>query len=329
MFGPSPPPSTEQRQTKLDDEKATEDQIAAGPSRVVLDPADPHTQLQKGVRAALLALPGEFQFKHTVSGIAATDLFSLNTFLGAGIETEVVRTLNTMRSIWDPHSEWSTYRFERSSQAFPDVRLTNRGEQGEKVALGIELKGWWMLSKEGEPSLRYKVSPEACAPHDLVCVVPWHLSSAVSGEAVAAEPWVESARYAAEWRDYWWLNVRNPKGTDPSLSYPDGAAPYPGKADRVTVVPAADSGGNFGRLSRCKPLMDDFIDATKAVPILGIEADAWGKFLKLHTGSADPGQVTEALQKRLRQRDKKISPQLAVEILAALDAIAALTPSED
>lgn len=310
------------------DEEVAGTQAAAVPSRPILDQNDPHTQLQNGVRAALLALPGEFQFKHTVSGIAATDLFNLNTFLGAGIETEVVRTLNAMRPIWDPQSEWSAYRFERSSQSFPDVRLVNRGEQGERVALGIELKGWWMLSKEGEPSLRYKVSPDACAAHDLVCVVPWHLSSAVSGEAVAAEPWVESARYAAEWRDYWWLNIRNPQGTDPSLNYPEGASPYPSKADRVSVVPVADSGGNYGRLPRCKPLMDDFLAATRAVPILGIETQAWINFLKMHTDSVEPGQVAEALQRRLRQRDRKISPELAGEILAALDAIAALTPSE-
>ena len=27
-------------------------------------------------------------------------------------------------------------------------------------------------------------------------------------EAVVAEPWVESAKYAALWRDYWWTQVR-------------------------------------------------------------------------------------------------------------------------
>lgn len=105
------------------------------------------------------ALPGEFESKNEISGVNATDLFSLNSFLGSGIELEVVRTLNSLRQIWDPDSEWSTYRFERSAQAFPDVRLVNRGTEGEPLAIGIELKGWWMLAKEKVPSLRYQVSP--------------------------------------------------------------------------------------------------------------------------------------------------------------------------
>lgn len=46
------------------------------------------------------------------------------------------------------------------------------------------LKGWWMLAKEKVPSLRYQVSPDACTDWDLVCCVPWHLDSAVSGVPV-------------------------------------------------------------------------------------------------------------------------------------------------
>ena len=60
--------------------------FANGPQRPDLDKSDPRTELVNGVRAALMALPGEFEFEHTVGGVAATDLFSLNTFLGAGIE---------------------------------------------------------------------------------------------------------------------------------------------------------------------------------------------------------------------------------------------------
>ena len=44
------------------------------PKRPVLNPDDPQTKLQRGVKAALNALPGEFEFEHSVSGVAATDL---------------------------------------------------------------------------------------------------------------------------------------------------------------------------------------------------------------------------------------------------------------
>lgn len=270
-----------------------------------------------------MALPGEFQFQHQVSGVAATDLFNLNTFLGAGIEMEVVRTLNAMRHIWDKDGEWSAYRFERSSQAFPDVRLTSQGERRE-IALGIELKGWWLLAKEGVPSLRYRVAPAACTPWDLVCVVPWYLDNAVSGKPVAAEPWVELALYAAEWRDWWWQHLRDADGTDTTITYPTDAVPYPTKADRVAAKPKYDGGNNYGRLPRCRPLMDSFIESSMATPILGIQAGAWVKFLKLHADTAGRDAVEAALQKALAKRDKKRSVDLAVRMMVILDDLGGL-----
>ncbi|MFJ4761634.1 hypothetical protein ACIP1V_12835 [Kocuria marina] len=303
------------------------DKYENGPQRPELDPLDRRTELVNGVRAALMALPGEFEFEHPVSGVAATDLFSLNTFLGAGIELEVVRTLNALRPIWDPESKWASYRFERSGQAFPDVRLVDQVANSKMpIALGIELKGWWMLSKEGVPSLRYVVSPDACAPHDLVCVVPWYLNSAVSGRPQVAEPWVESAKFAAKWRDYWWSDVRQAK-TDASLIHPANAHPYPSKADAVSVHPASDSGSNFGRLPRSRPLMDAFIDQTMSVQILGISTQAWVDFLSLHKeGVASDEAVIRELQKRLIKRDKNIAPEVAEEILQRLDELQNLLP---
>lgn len=308
-----------------DDAVATNAQVDSRPVRTVPDPNDPHTKLQKAVSAALQALPGEFESKNTISGVNATDLFSLNSFLGSSIELEVVRTLNSLRQIWDPDSEWSTYRFERSSQAFPDVRLVNHGTVGEEIAIGIELKGWWMLAKEKVPSLRYQVSPNACTNWDLVCCVPWHLDSAVSGVPVVVEPWVESAKYAAQWRDYWWQNIKETDGSA-DLEYPDDVTPYPSKADRVTVHPVNDSGGNFGRLPRCRPLMDSFIESTMQVPILGIETGAWVNFLRLHSESAGAEAVIEKLQRQLKQLDKKVAPDQAERILHQLRTMAELLP---
>ncbi len=309
----------------MPDEIPTEAPVKDGPERPVLDPLDPRTRLREGVKAALQALPGEFDFPHVVGGVNATDLFSLNSFLGSGIELEVVRTLNGLRTIWDPQSQWSNYRFERSAQAFPDVRLVNRGTDGDPVALGIELKGWWMLAKEGVPSLRYYVAAAACTDWDLVCCVPWHLSSAVSGKAVVAEPWVESAKYAALWRDYWWTNVRETSG-DHSLTQPTDPKPYPTKTDSVNVSANEDAGGNFGRLPRCRPLMDEFVESTMRVPILGIETRAWVNFLKSHTDSASSAAVVEQLQRKLTRLDGSIAPDQAERILAQVRVLAALLP---
>ncbi len=119
-------------------------------------------------------LPGFFEFGTRIEGIDATDLFSLNSVLGTSIEVQVVHTLNKMRGVWDPDEEWVGYRFERQSQTFPDVRLVRRSSGAPEIAMGIELKGWYLLSKEGVPSLRFQTTPAACSPFDLIAVVPWH-----------------------------------------------------------------------------------------------------------------------------------------------------------
>ncbi|MDO4027094.1 hypothetical protein QKF57_13920 [Clavibacter michiganensis] len=300
------------------------DQRPEEPSRPELDPDDPKTVLQRRVRSALLALPGDFSFDNPIAGVNATDLFNLNTLLGAGIEVEVVRTLNSLRDMWDPDNEWLGYRFERSSQAFPDVRLVRRDEGDPDVALGIELKGWWLLSKEGVPSLRYQVAPAACAPHDLICVVPWHLSNAVAGVAQVTEPWVESARYAAEYRDYWWQHVRRTSDADTSVHYPEHARPYPRKAELVLATPAYDGGGNYGRLPRSKPLMDDFIERSKQHEVLGIPVADWILFLRRHSDTATPEDVEDALQAELQRHLKNVTPDTAAELLALLEKVGSL-----
>ncbi|MDR1443066.1 MAG: hypothetical protein LBJ02_11945 [Bifidobacteriaceae bacterium] len=294
------------------------------PKRLKLDPNDPVTVLREGVIRALLALPGYFEFGNPVSGINATDLFSLNSLLGAAIETEVVRTLNKLRNVWDPGGAWTGFRFERSSQAFPDVRLVSRSGGEPRIAIGIELKGWYLLAKEGVPSMRYQVAPAACAPHDLICVVPWHLSNAVSGTAEVIEPWVESARYAAEYRDYWWSFIRKAKSHKKGVSYPEAASPYPSKADLVSARPQEDGGGNFGRLPRASGLMDGFIDNSKLHEVLGIPVSDWVAFLQLHSDSATPDEIGLALSAEVARHTAKIAPGAAEEVFLLLQRIARL-----
>ncbi|MFM9876677.1 MAG: hypothetical protein ACKVOG_02345 [Rhodoglobus sp.] len=303
-----------------DDEALQSSGTVGGPARPELDASDPRTQLHDRVKSALLALPGFFSFDNPISGINATDLFNLNSLLGAGIEIEVVRTLNRLRDLWDPDDEWLGFRFERSSQSFPDVRLVRRDAGETHIAIGIELKGWFLLAKEGEPSLRYQVSPAACAPHDLVCVVPWYLSNAVAGTAQVVEPWVESAVFAANWRDHWWQHVRRTTA-DTAITYPESASPYPTKAELVLATPAYDGGNNFGRLPRCKPLMDEFLSRTLQYDILGIPAENWYRFLRLHSDTATRDEIRVRLEGQLNSLGAPIAENAAHEILAMLSKI--------
>ena len=94
-----------------------------------------------------MALPGYFNSTTNIEGIDASDLFALNTMLGTTIEVQVVNNLNRIRDVWDPDDEWPLHRFDRQAQTFPDVLLQRQLDSGDfDVALGIELKGWYVLS---------------------------------------------------------------------------------------------------------------------------------------------------------------------------------------
>jgi hypothetical protein len=274
------------------------------------------------LRTVLLDLPSSFEFNNQIRGVNATDLFSLNSLLGASIEGQVVKALNKQRVLWDPDDEWLGYTFERQSQAFPDVRLTRRSaEQGPEVALGIELKGWFLISKEGVPSFRFATTPAACAPHDLLVVVPWYLDNVLSGSPVAAQPFVVSARWAAEYRNYYWQHVRNAEvGADRSIKSP-AAEPYPSKNDLIADVPAYDGGSNFGRLARVPGLMTEWIDETNRVEVLGIRIEDWFRFLRMHSDQADPDVVAASIEDRLNRALRTRSDLQASRIVAALQAL--------
>ncbi|WP_299520553.1 hypothetical protein [uncultured Serinicoccus sp.] len=303
--------------------------MPSAPERIPPDTFPPEKKaLYDGVHAALAALPAYFEFDNTIGGIDATDLHNLNTLMGAAIEVQVVEALNGLRTVWDPDRQWTDYSFVRSAQAFPDVRLVRRTATGTDTALGVELKGWFLLAKEGVPSLRYKVAPAACEPWDLVCVVPWYLNNAVAGTAQVTTPWVEQARYAAQWRDHWWEHIRVPK--DPSaprgVAVPPDAAPYPSKADLVSVVPERDGGDNFGRLPRCRPLMDAFIADALDHTILGIPARDWQAFLHIHSDNADPEVVLAkilSMKKRTKAEEKALLDADVENLLAILRSISA------
>lgn len=234
------------------------------------------------------SLPSECNIENTYSGILATDLFSLNTLLGSMIENKVVIFLNAHRHLWD-NGEWNEYHFIRSNESFPDVRLVEKTGKHD-VVLGIELKSWFILSKEGEPSFRYRTASEACDCGDLLCIIPWYLSDAVCGHPVLATPWVFSAKAAAEATKRYWIYERQTDKpmtlVERKLEVPDGIKPYMVNArDKTNYKPVNDGGNNFGRLARTG-IMSDFVEETLLTDILGIPANNWRMFLKAHTDSS-------------------------------------------
>ena len=251
--------------------------------------------LHQRVQEALASLPFYFRTDTTIAGIDATDIFNLSAALGAAIENQVVGTLNAMRDVWDPDDEYPLYGFVRQAQTFPDVLLRRLGPTvaGPEVLLGIELKGWYLLSKEGVPSFRYAVTPEACAPQDLLVVVPWALTNVIGGSPRAFTPYVESARYAAEARNHHWQHVRRTK-SDTTIEAPADVTTYPKKSDAISDRPASDGGGNFGRFARTG-LMDEFIDSSFDQLLSGIQARHWLAFFKAFQDKSDAETVRTAL----------------------------------
>jgi hypothetical protein len=237
----------------------------------------PHYQLWTRVRSALLALPAHFRSETIIEGMLATDIFTLNSALGATIEEQVVRTLNALRPVWDPDKNYETYAFIRQPQAFPDVRLQRR-TNGADILMGIELKGWYVLAKEGEPSFRFTANPDACNPWDLIAVVPWVLSNVLSGSPVVLDVFIDSARYTAEQRNYYWQYERGAKG-DVEIVLAKGARPYPDKGDKIADHAKSDEGDNFGRIARYGT-MEQYVTRIMQTEIRGVPASEWLKFFK-------------------------------------------------
>src|SRR3569623_417020 len=121
------------------------------PTRTGGPPAEwKHRLLYDRVKEAIHALPTRFRTSLRIAGLSATDLFTLNTPIGAAIEASVVDNLNLLRELWDPDKKYAKYSFVRQAQVFPDVLLKTTAPDappGDEVIMGIELKGWFVLSK--------------------------------------------------------------------------------------------------------------------------------------------------------------------------------------
>lgn len=186
-----------------------------------------HHDVWVNVRDLIYALPNYFQTEIVIKGINATDLYSVGGLLANSIEQSLTSLLNKLRSVWDPDNKYPTYSFRRQAQTFPDVLLSNVSNRTD-ILFGIELKSWYVLSKEGEPSLRFKIDPDACSNADLLVVVPWLLSDIMAGNPTLLVPYIEYAKYVAELRNYHWT-LSHPNDGDEAVIRPseEFRRPYP------------------------------------------------------------------------------------------------------
>ena len=234
--------------------------------------------------------------------------------------------MNLIRNSWDPDEKYTLCTFVRQAQTFPDVLL--RKTSTDEILLGIELKGWYLLAKEAEPSLRFQATSAACAQRDLIVVVPWVLGNVISGSPILFEPFVESAQYAAEYRNYHWQYVRETK-QDTGITIPEGVGAYPSKADQILDKPHSDGGGNFGRLARTG-IMDSYMQKLNEVQLCGIKTIYWRQFLKAFqesTSDAEARLALERLRQRVQQGTDIPSPraQSALTIIAELENLLDMT----
>lgn len=237
-----------------------------------------HVDLHKAVYDTLFALPGFFKSELKITGVLATDLYTFNSALGATIENQIVDSLNELREEWDRDNRYRTYRFVRQAQRFPDVILkgSTPGKEND-VILGIELKGWYALAKEREPSFRFTASPSVCAPWNLLAVFPWALSEVISGTPQLFNPYVTGANYAAEYRNWYWQHGMTGK-SDKTITFANLNQFYPASKSEMNDQPVSDSGNNFGRLARYG-IMNDYMNELRREKLSGIPLDAWQKFL--------------------------------------------------
>lgn len=255
-----------------------------------------HLDLYKAVYDTLFALPGFFTLELKITGVLATDLYTFNSALGATIENQIVDALNELREEWDRENRYRTYRFVRQAQRFPDVIL--RGSTPEKendVILGIELKGWYVLAKEREPSFRFTASPNVCAPWDLLCVFPWALSEVISGTPQLFNPFVTGAKFAAEYRNWYWQFGMSGK-SDKSINFAQLDLFYPASKSEMNDQPASDSGNNFGRLARYG-ILDDYMKQLSQEKLSGIPIDAWQRFLSFFKEERQDENISKDLDR--------------------------------
>lgn len=235
-----------------------------------------HYRVWRGVRSAMGSVRKEFKSVVSVSGIPASDLHTWGAVLSSAVEAEVVRCLNRIRGVWDAGGDYGCYSFRRQAQRYPDVVLAC-GERREDIVLGIEIKSWYVMAKEGEPSFRFRTTLGACPPQDFLLLVPWSLSNVLSGTPTIFDPYVTGTRTAAKRRNKWWTDSRRSHGGE-GVRVPGGIGPYPGARENISDEPLSDAGGNFGRLARMG-MFDEYKGMIGREEVAGVAVSRWQRFL--------------------------------------------------
>jgi hypothetical protein len=271
----------------------------------------PADSLAGRVRNALFAVPENFGAVRAPT-LEATEIHTLGAVLGSSIESQVVDTLNRVRTTtWDPNGELTGYRFVRQAQVFPDVVLkATDPDAHEPIKLGIELKGWYVLAKEKKPNFRFTATPLSCSEQDMLVVFPWALSQVISGNAQVLSPWIGGARYAAEYRNWHWLH-RMAAGEDgagsPSereIRLSSVTKHYPeSKTEEHNDEAMHDKGHNFGRIARTG-LMRRYIDQVfDEEELAGVQLRYWQRFLRLFGRDTPSKRIIAAID----QMGKEVS----------------------
>lgn len=263
-----------------------------------------HYDLWMRIKKLIYALPNYFETEIVVKGINAPDLYSIGGVFSTAIESSLVEVLNKTRNIWDADNSYSTFAFQRQSQTFPDVLFVDLLNK-DNIIFGIELKAWYALSKESEPSFRFKIDPEACASADLLVVFPWLLSEVTAGKPTLLPPYVELARYAAECRNYYWAESRIRSSRNSTIKRPEEIyrRPYPRAKENASDSAEDDRGNNFGRIARSGQgnLLESYLDEIENLDCLGIKIKYWVKIFKAIAEGRDADRIDSDLDRALDQ----------------------------
>ena len=141
------------------------------------------------------------------------------------------------------------------------------------------------------------MTPGACNIPDFIVVIPWLLSEVISGTPKLLIPYKESARFAAEYRNYYWQESRLARNENPDIQMPskEYRHPYPGSKQESSDKAAADKGGNFGRIARAG-ILDTFVEKIKSLDYLGIKINHWITFFKAISETSTDAQISRKLQ---------------------------------
>jgi len=278
------------------------------PARQMPDPDWEHYEVWKKVYELLDSLPNYFNSEIVIRGINVTDIFSVGGMLSTVIESQIVNILNKLRDNWDKDNRYFNFSFIRQSQTFPDILFANTQKQDE-VLFGIELKAWYVFSKESEPSFRFTVDPDACGRADLLVVTPWLLSDVVAGSPVLMSPYIELSRFAAEYRNYYWVNSREATGLrSTSITRPpvEFRHPYPKSKTESSDKAEGDKGNNFGRIAR-SGLLNDFLVKVKSLDYLGVRVSHWMRFFKVMSENRTSLEIDAAMETMLENIKKEVA----------------------